>query len=200
MPTRTHHYAQVSLLWLLLISSEAYHPDLGDMLLISYIDQCFVCDSQIFFTTAFCTKQYINSATFRRKNSPLNGYFSCLNHLTPMQRHFIRLGTESWSGCSEIFAQKSWQVLNVGLHVKAKSPVVQPMPSLLFSIMHPSSLPLYIISQKTFNCQSKYIKELILISLVADIGPKIQYFLLCDSLPEDRWLREDLQRKKLVSI
>ena len=106
MPTRTHHYAQVSLLWLLLISSEAYHPDLGDMLLISYIDQCFVCDSQIFFTTAFCTKQYINSATFRRKNSPLNGYFSCLNHLTPMQRHFIRLGTESWSDVQRSLPRK----------------------------------------------------------------------------------------------
>lgn len=32
-----------------------------------------------------------------------------------------------------------------------------------------------------------------------DIGPKIQYFLLCDSLPEERWLREDLQRRRLVS-
>ena len=35
---------------------------------------------------------------------------------------------------------------------------------------------------------------------VADIGPKIQYYLLCDSLPEDRWLREELQYKRLVSI
>lgn len=32
-----------------------------------------------------------------------------------------------------------------------------------------------------------------------DVGPKIQYFLLCDSLPEERALREELQRKRLVS-
>ena len=35
---------------------------------------------------------------------------------------------------------------------------------------------------------------------VTDIGPKIQYFLLCDSLPEEKSLREDLQRQRLVSI
>ncbi|XP_027058235.1 zinc finger protein 277-like [Pocillopora damicornis] len=33
-----------------------------------------------------------------------------------------------------------------------------------------------------------------------DIGPKIQYFLLCDSLPEDRNLREDLQRRRLEDV
>ncbi|KAL9972759.1 hypothetical protein ACROYT_G019124 [Oculina patagonica] len=33
-----------------------------------------------------------------------------------------------------------------------------------------------------------------------DIGPKIQYFLLCDSLPEERWLREDLQRRRLEDV
>lgn len=32
-----------------------------------------------------------------------------------------------------------------------------------------------------------------------DVGPKIQYFLLCDSLPEERALREELQHKRLVS-
>ena len=35
---------------------------------------------------------------------------------------------------------------------------------------------------------------------VTDIGPKIQYFLLCDSLHEEKLLREDLQRQRLVSI
>ncbi|XP_074619362.1 zinc finger protein 277-like isoform X1 [Acropora palmata] len=33
-----------------------------------------------------------------------------------------------------------------------------------------------------------------------DVGPKIQYFLLCDSLPEERALREELQRKRLENI
>ena len=36
--------------------------------------------------------------------------------------------------------------------------------------------------------------------VLTDIGPKIQYFLLCDSLPEDRNLREDLQRQRLVGL
>lgn len=36
--------------------------------------------------------------------------------------------------------------------------------------------------------------------ILTDIGPKIQYFLLCDSLPEDRNLREDLQRQRLVGL
>ena len=31
-----------------------------------------------------------------------------------------------------------------------------------------------------------------------DIGPKIQYYLLCDNLPEDRKLREELQNDRLV--
>lgn len=33
-----------------------------------------------------------------------------------------------------------------------------------------------------------------------DIGPKIQYFLLCDSLPEERSLREELQRERLEDV
>ncbi|XP_073253229.1 zinc finger protein 277-like [Porites lutea] len=33
-----------------------------------------------------------------------------------------------------------------------------------------------------------------------DIGPKIQYFLLCDSLPEEKSLREDLQRQRLEDV
>ena len=32
-----------------------------------------------------------------------------------------------------------------------------------------------------------------------DIGPKLQYNLLCDGLPEDKQLREQLQMNKLVS-
>lgn len=36
--------------------------------------------------------------------------------------------------------------------------------------------------------------------ILTDIGPKIQYFLLCDSLPEDRNLREDLQHQRLVGL
>ncbi|XP_015764929.1 PREDICTED: zinc finger protein 277-like [Acropora digitifera] len=35
---------------------------------------------------------------------------------------------------------------------------------------------------------------------IKDVGPKIQYFLLCDSLPEERALREELQRKRLENI
>jgi hypothetical protein len=31
-----------------------------------------------------------------------------------------------------------------------------------------------------------------------DIGPKLQYNLLCDGLPEDKQLREQLQMNKLV--
>lgn len=31
-----------------------------------------------------------------------------------------------------------------------------------------------------------------------DIGPKLQYNLLCDGLPEDKQLRESLQMNKLV--
>lgn len=36
--------------------------------------------------------------------------------------------------------------------------------------------------------------------VLTDVGPKIQYFLLCDSLPEDRNLREDLQRQRLENV
>ena len=40
---------------------------------------------------------------------------------------------------------------------------------------------------------------LLLLLLLQDIGPKEQYYLLCDALPEDRQLREKLQNEKLVS-
>lgn len=33
-----------------------------------------------------------------------------------------------------------------------------------------------------------------------DIGPKLQYNLLCDELPEDKKLRKHLQLNKLVSL
>jgi len=33
-----------------------------------------------------------------------------------------------------------------------------------------------------------------------DIGPMVQYFLLCDSLPEEKRLREELQRKRLEDV
>ena len=36
--------------------------------------------------------------------------------------------------------------------------------------------------------------------IVSDIGPKLQYYLLCDGLPEDKHLREQLQIKKLVFV
>jgi hypothetical protein len=34
--------------------------------------------------------------------------------------------------------------------------------------------------------------------MFVDIGPKLQYNLLCDGLPEDKQLREQLQMSKLV--
>jgi hypothetical protein len=34
--------------------------------------------------------------------------------------------------------------------------------------------------------------------MFVDIGPKLQYNLLCDGLPEDKQLREQLQISKLV--
>ena len=44
----------------------------------------------------------------------------------------------------------------------------------------------------------KWILNIIEVPCFLDIGPKLQYNLLCDGLPEDKELREHLQIKKLV--
>ena len=50
----------------------------------------------------------------------------------------------------------------------------------------------------TWYYRSIHLLRLLYNVFFQDIGPKLQYNLLCDGLPEDKQLREQLQMNKLV--